>query len=48
MVATSASPVNQDAKLTNEDLDRLIEDASSDSPVLPPDFDRSDIYNDHD
>jgi hypothetical protein len=47
-LATSASPVNQDTRLTDEELDRLIDEASSDSPILPADFNRSDIYSDHD
>lgn len=47
LIASSA-PLNLHTPLPQDELDRLIDDASSDSPVLPADFSRADIYNIHD
>jgi hypothetical protein len=47
-IAASAPQAKQGENLTDEEFDRLIEEASDDTPSLPGNFSREDIYFDHD
>jgi hypothetical protein len=47
-LALSNAPLNQEPALTEDEWSGLIEQASSESPLLPNDFSRRDIYSDHD
>lgn len=47
-IVDTASPVNPNPAFAAAEFDQSIDDASSDSPVLPNRFSRADIYIDHD
>lgn len=47
-VAISGTAVNRPAELSEEEFERTIDEISDNSGVLPKDFDREDIYFDHD
>lgn len=47
-LALSNLPLNSPPPLTAEEWSRIIDEVSSDSPKLPHDFSRRDIYTDHD
>ena len=47
-LALSNLPLNSPPPLSEGEWNRIIDEASSDSPRLPHDFSRKDIYFDHD
>ena len=47
-ISETASPLNALPELALADVERSIDEASSELPLLPDSFSRSDIYSDHD
>ena len=47
-IVETASPFNSPPALPLEDFERSIEELATESPVLPNDFSRADIYTDQD
>ena len=47
-IAEASSPVNPTPVLPLAEFERAIDDAATESPVLPSSFSRADIYVDHD
>jgi hypothetical protein len=47
-IAETATPINSTPEFALADFDKSVDEASSEWPVLPPAFSRSDIYSDHD
>jgi len=47
-IAEMATPIHPATEFLPEEFDRSIAELSSESPVLPGDFSRADLYADHD
>ena len=46
--AALTSHESEKASLSVDEFDRLLDELSTDVPLLPPDFSRADVYVDHD
>jgi hypothetical protein len=47
-IVETVAPINSTSEFSEDEFDRILAEASSEPPVLPHDFSRANLYDDHD